>query len=292
MTMKNAWLTWTCLGMLAGGAGCAEDPQYIGAPMGASFALEFNGAAPAPMVVTLPFRQAVVDDPVEVMRRTDLATELGLAVDQIPYVRLDDVDLSVEWSMKNLEDCDAQVTFMINGGNQYFSYDPAVLQPDPDEPQPPPLLGRSAPIPVPASGLVTGVFREDQVLEASIDLELITRANYNPFRAGLEVNKDMPTVEIYSMPPPPPPGQEPAEPMPTGMFLPREAWGLMTSFSMAFDAQTTGQSCGGTAPHLVFEFTFRARDHERRVHEEGLDAPAGELIPYMPAVYGAMAPPP
>jgi hypothetical protein len=291
MTMSNTWLPRALAGVLvAGTAGCTEDPQYIGAPMGSSFALEFNGAAPAPMVVTLPFRMEVVQDPVEVMRRTDLATELGLTVDQIPYVLLDDVDVSIEWSMKNLEACAAQVSFSINGGNQYFMYDPVVLQPDPDEPQPPPLLGRSAPLPVPANGLITGVFREDQVLEASIDLELITRANYNPFRAGLEVNKDMTEVEIYTMPVVMP-GMVPPPPMPTGMFLPRAAWGLMTSFSMAFDAQTTDPSCGGTAPHLIFEFTFRARDHENRVHEEGLDAPPAELIPYMPAVYGAPPPP-
>jgi hypothetical protein len=44
---------------------------------------------------------------------------------------------------------------------------------------------------------------------------------------------------------------------------------------------------------VIWEFSFRARDHENRVHDEGLDAPAEELIPYMPAVYGAApAPPP
>jgi hypothetical protein len=85
--------------------------------------------------------------------------------------------VSLSWTIKNLTDSDGVARIHVNGGNEWFAYVPAafVIDPDDDE-EPPPLMG-NIPIPVPAGATVNGVFREDQVYEASIDLELITSAD-------------------------------------------------------------------------------------------------------------------
>jgi hypothetical protein len=272
------------LGLVAFGIGmaaCSSDPQYITPPPGMSFSLEFDsgsGVDVTPQIVTLPFRLETAEEAME--RAMDAAT---FGVD-VPFVKLEDVDLSVEWSIKNLLDCDSQATFEINGGNEYFTYDPTVFVIDPDEDEePPPLIGNMAPVPIPASATVTGVFREDQIREAAIDLELITRAHYNPFRALLEVNKNLEVMDIYteidlSVEDPPPQ-------MPTGMVIPKEAWAQMTQFSMSFAGQNNDPDQGCGAVHLVFEWNYRVRDQRGIVHDEGLDADPAELTAFAPVAY-------
>jgi hypothetical protein len=158
-----------------------------------------------------------------------------------------------------------------------------VIDPDDDE-EPPPLLGNMAPVSIPAGATVTGVFREDQIREAAIDLELITRAHYNPFRALLEVNKNLETMEIYtetdlSVDPPVPQ-------MGTGVFIPRQAWAQLTQFQMAFGGRGDSDSmnsCGSV--HFVFEWTYRIRDRRGILHDHLLDAMAGELYAFAPTPY-------
>lgn len=272
-------------------AGCSSDPQYIGPAPGTAFSLEFDSAsmtALTPQTVYLPFRLETADEATE---RADLAAMIGNGI-QVPYVNIDDVDVEIEWSVKNLLDCDSQVTFEINGGNEFFFYDPTVFVIDPEEDEePPPLLGNQAPIAVPGNATVTGVFREDQILEAAIDLELITRAHYNPFRALLEVNKNLETMEILtetdlSVDDPPPQ-------MGTGVFIPREAWAQLTRFDMSFAGNNNDPDPGCGDVHLVFEWDYRLRDHRGIVHEKGLDADPAELTPFNPVGYsppGAIVP--
>ena len=268
-----------------GVAACSSDPQYITPPPGTSFSLEFMGEAPAPQLVNMPFR---IETDEEQMERAMLAAEYGV---DVPFVKLEDVDLSIEWSVKNLLECDAQASFSINGGNEYFSYDPTVFVVDPDEDEePPPLIGNMAPVPVPANATVTGVFREDQIREAAIDLELITRAHYNPFRALLEVNKNLEEMEIYteidlSVEDPPPQ-------MGTGMFIPRDAWAQMVQFSMSFSGNNNDPDDGCGAVHLVFEWTYRIRDQRGILHDEGLDADVAELTAFAPVAYAPPGAPP
>jgi hypothetical protein len=275
------------LGFLLAGtlaAGCAEDPQYITPGPGTSFSMEFNSddeEPPAPVAVVLPFR---LETEQEAMERAELGAELMFDPEQIPLVTLDAVDLSIEWSIKNLSECDAQATFSINGGNQYFAYDPTVFVVDPEEDEPPPpLLGNMAPINVPASAVVTGVFREDQIREAAIDLDLITRAFYNPFRALLMVHKNIEEMEILTEVDI---SDEEAPPQTgTGMFIPPEAWAQLVQFSIAFAGEDNDpdEGCGGA--HLVLEWTFRARDHRGLVHDEGMDADPAELTAFAPVPY-------
>jgi hypothetical protein len=269
--------------------GCASDPQYITPATGQTFSMEYDGSAqeaPPPVMVQLPFR---LETEQEVMERNELATELMFAADQIPFVRLEDVDLSIEWSIKNLNaDCDAKAVFDINGGNQYFAYDPGQFA-DPDDPEamvPPPLLGYVAPTPVPGGAVVTGVFREDQIREAAIDIELITRANVNPFKALLEVNKNITEMPILT--PIVIVDDEPQPQTETGMFVPPEAWAQLIQFSISFSARNGDEVPEGCSPHLVMEWNFRARDQRGVLHDEGLDADPAELSVWTPTVFAPM----
>lgn len=286
-----SWRTslFAIVGGLGLAAGCSSDPQYVGPGPGTAFSLEFDSGSMTPLTpqtVYLPFRLETADEAAD---RATLATTLGV---DVPYVNIDDVDVEIEWSVKNLLDCDSQVTFEINGGNEYFFYDPTVFVIDPEEDEePPPLLGNQAPISVPGNATVTGTFREDQILEAAIDLELITRAHYNPFRALLEVNKNLDTMEILTETdisvddPPPQTG--------TGVFIPREAWAQLTRFDMSFAGNNNDPDPACGAVHLVFEWDYRLRDHRGIVHEKGLDADPAELTVFAPVGYappGALTP--
>jgi len=282
--MIRTTLGFALVGVLV--AGCSEDPQYITPAMGTSFSMEFDSTAmtpPPPVVTQLPFR---LEKPEEVMKRTELATQLMMAPDQIPFIRLDDVDLSIEWSIKNLLDCDAQARFAINGANQYFSYDPAAFADptDPDAMAPPPLIGNMAPIDIPANATVSGVFREDQIREAAIDLELITRASTNPFKALLEINKNDDTMEIYMLVPSTTPG-EPPEYVGTGVFIPKQAWAQLIQFDVSFSGtpNSSDPMCGSA--HMVMEWEFRARDHRGVVHDHGMDADPAELTVFTPTPF-------
>jgi hypothetical protein len=68
--------------------------------------------------------------------------------------------------------------FTLLGGNEFGDYQPMLFidptKPIGDQAPPPPLLG-SAPIPLEAHEVKNGFFREDEIHEASIDLEAITR---------------------------------------------------------------------------------------------------------------------
>ena len=66
-----------------------------------------------------------------------------------------------------------------------------MLDPNDDEAPPTPgLLAATSRSTSPADGEVSGLFTEDQLREASIDLDQITRGNVNPFAAMLTINKN------------------------------------------------------------------------------------------------------
>lgn len=251
-----------CFAVIAGAlwsGGCTADPEYVPAPSG----LEVN--APNSMVTLatetfdLPIRLERDD---EAMKRADLAAQLGV---EVPYVRIDDMFVSIEWTIKNLEDSDGTARIKVNGGNEFFYYVPLdfVIDPEEDE-EPPPLMG-DIPITVPANGMINGVFREDSVREAALDLELITRGGYNPFAAVLEVQEDM--TEFT----------DPA----TMATIPVDAFAGLVRFEVNFTANR----------HMVMEYTIRIRDDRGILHKDLLDAPAGELTVFNPAEFTPPPPP-
>jgi hypothetical protein len=202
------------------GAGCAEDPQYLEPPEGAleGGLVDADGAPQrATATLTLPIEEESMED---AMERAALAAELMI---DVPYVRIGDLEVSVEWSLENRDSRPGKVRVSLNGGNEYFYYDPASFQlagADEEAPEPPELAG-DIPLDVPAMGRISGVFREDQVAELSFDLDQITRGNVNPFRAVLQIDEDakqfqpMTAVDPVAMPD--------VMPMPMGPPIPRRA---------------------------------------------------------------------
>ena len=93
-----------------------------------------------------------------------------------------------------------------------------------------------------AAGLYDGVFREDQLLEAAIDLDQITRGNINMFAATLVVNKNDPSFQPMSAQLPPPMGSNQAPPQnPMGSAVPRAAFRQFVRIDMVLktDAHMT-----------------------------------------------------
>jgi hypothetical protein len=258
------------------GVGCANDPVYIPAPM------KLEGGVPDAMgqpgevkdSLQLPIKTESASDQA---KRTALAAKLMV---DVPYVKVGDLEIEVEWTIKNVSDKNGQAEIELNGANELFSYDPSiiVLNPDDEEAPPTPGLGGDVPIDVPAGGTVSGLFTEDQVREASIDLDQITRGNVNPFRATLTISKNAKTFQPMT---PPMPGDETYMQTPTGSPIPREAFAGITRIDVVFKPST----------EMTLEYNVRVRDVRGIMHDLLLTAVTekpGELQPFEPEVYNPM----
>jgi len=254
--------------------GCANDPLYIPAPM----TMEAGVADMTGMLTTakaslqLPIKTETAAD---AMKRAALAATLAPVL--VPYVRVDDLQVDLEWTIKNLDAKAGQAKIQLNGANEFFSYDPSILNLAPDDPEAPktPGLSGDIPIDVPASGEVSGLFTEDELREASIDLDQITRGNVNPYRAILTISKNAKSFQPMT---PPMPAVKDYVPTPVGPPIPRDAFALMTRIDLVFKPNT----------HMTLEFNVRVRDLRGIMHPLLLTAVTqkpGELQQFMPAVY-------
>jgi hypothetical protein len=136
-------------------------------PMGGGFAADTD-------LYVLPIRQPTMEE------RTALNDEqrAKMLMMDVPWVGTRDFAVQIEYSLKNLDDGRTTVTFSVSGGNEFGDYVPD-LYVDPnaqeeDQQPPPPLLG-GTPIELTGHETRLGVIREDQISEASLDLEAITR---------------------------------------------------------------------------------------------------------------------
>jgi len=265
---------------LGGLAGCANDPLYLPAPM----TMEAGARDTTGMLVEakaslqLPIKTESASD---LMKRTALGEKLGITV---PYVKIGDLETEVEWTIKNLDTMPGQAKIQLNGANELFSYDPTliVLAPDDEEAPPTPGLDGDIPINVPAGGTVTGLFTEDNLREAAIDLDQVTRGNVNPFRAMLTISKNATSFQPLTMPMP---DVEDYMQTPLGPAIPREAFAAMTRIDLVFKPDT----------HMVLEFNVRVRDLRGIMHDLLLAAVTqkpGELQPFMPMAYTVGVTPP
>ena len=257
------------------GAGCANDPVYLPGPL----ALEAGAADATGMTTTasaqhvLPIRLERDDEAAE---RATRAAELGV---EVPYVKVGDIEVSVEWTIRNLDLMNAGTAIVqLNGANEAFAYDPTLIYlGDPDEVPPAPGLAGDVPIHVEPGAMVTGLFREDQLREASIDLDQITRANLHPFAATLQVHKDLELIQPLS---PPMPGVDGYVQTPEGDPIPREAFRQIIRVDLVFKPDRP----------MVLEYTIRVRDPRRIMHEL-LDAAVteapDELTAFAPAAFAA-----
>lgn len=264
-------------------AGCTNDPSYVSCGTAAMTDVcvldtanstgmdETAGARGSLHVPVRPPDDALTED------RADLQATLPSDV-VVPVYRLDQYDLSVEYVVTNLDNSPGQFKIQLNGANEESAWDPALIVPaDDDDPPTPPLAG-GIPIDIAANGQVTGVFREDQLVEAAIDLDQITRGNINPFAATLKINKDDDAIQPLTRVLPPPPGSnEPPMQMPMGSPIPRAAFRQIVRVDLVL--QTLG-------PHLTMEYSLRVRPHVANViHDHGMNAPTNEVAIFDPAPY-------
>lgn len=255
--LTNTVLASTCLAAGVFAAGCTNTPTYLEPREALEVGIPDTEITEATTTLVLPVRPETM---AEEEQRARLEESLGV---DVPIVTVDDISVSIEWTIKNLSDSDGVARVHLNGGNESFLYVPEnfVIDPEEDE-EPPPLVG-NIPIPVPALGTVSGVIREDQIREAAVDMELITRGGYNPFAALLQFNRE--TVEVQAA---------------DGSIVPEIAFGQLVQYDLRFLANR----------HMVFEYQLRARDHEDVLHELLLDAPEGETIDFAPVEF--QPPPP
>lgn len=264
--------------------GCASDPVYLPSPMivEAGMPGDMGMLVEGRSSLLLPILLETDEDRIE---REQQQALLDPAI-EIPYVKLGDLEVQVEWTIKNLEDREGKATIALNGANQFYAYDPSlfVVSADDEAPETPGLAG-DIPLPLAPLGQRSGVFTEDELREASIDLDQITRGNINPFRARLTISKHAESFEQLS-PPTFDANGEPVPPTPTGLVFPRATFAQMLRIDLVFKPDR----------HMVLEYTVRVRDMRGGlVHELGVDAltdPAAmaELEPFDPASY-AFAPP-
>lgn len=260
-------------------AACSADPIYVQPPRGLEVGTGMDGdTGVATELLALPFDLDKLMSVDYQRERVELLTELNarvdpdVAEDQLPLVRLDQLDVSIEWSIRNLADEPGQARIRVNGANQYYLYVPTAFVVDPEEDEEPPPLAGNIPIAVPPQGTVSGVFREDQLREAAVDLELITRGGLNPFAAMLNVHEDIQsTADVPYVAYPPDQDPPPAAPPP----LPIEAFGHLVQIEMTFQADR----------HMVLEYTVRVRDPDELLHDELLAADPAELMVFMPAAF-------
>ncbi len=260
--------------------GCANDPVYLPSPttIDAGEMMDMEGnLLPGVGTLTIPVKRETTKDAADRMRRQALITDPMVV---LPYIQVDDLEISVEWTIKNLTDKPGNATVQLNGANQFFRYDPSMIALSTDnEAPPPPGLDGDIPLDIPANGTLSGLFTEDNLREAAIDLDQITRGNINPFRATLTISKN---IEMFAQ-------LEPlmfdmdGEPLPqatTGVVFPREAIPAILEADLVFKPDR----------HMTLEFTVRVRDiRGDMLPDKLLSAPMADLEPFMPADFSIMA---
>lgn len=264
-------------------AGCANDPTYVSCGMAAANDVcALDTANSTGMDETAGARGSLhvpVRPPDAALTKQQMDLQATMPSDVVvPTYRLDQYDLSVEYVVTNLDAAPGQFKIQLNGANEEASWDPSLIVPADDEAPPTPPLAGGIPTDIAANAQVTGVFREDQLLEAAIDLDQITRGNINPFAATLIINKDDDMIQPLTPAAPPPPGSnEPPMQSPMGNPVPRAAFRQLVRVDLVL--QTLG-------PHLTMEYSLRVRPHtDNVIHDHGMNAPANELAIFDPAPY-------
>jgi len=274
------------LALVALATGCANDPVYVECPDAPTDptclrSIEAGQDDGTGMIVEEAKTRLLLpinpEKPEDAEQRATRTAELGV---DVPYVKLGDIEVSVEWTITNLEDIEGIALVELDGATEFFEYDPdmIVLSTD-DEAPPSPGLDGNIPIHIPPNGSISGLFREDQVREASIDLEQVTRGNVNPFAATLRVNKNDTQIQPFL---PFDPMDPEAGPMidPNAVPIPREAFAGMIRIDLVFTPNR----------HMRLDYNVRIRDIRGEMMNELLmAADPAELHPFAPMPYAVMA---
>ncbi len=267
--------------------GCANDPQYVqcgtsdtddtclldstNAVMMGMGEMAFSAVKGSLHVPVKPLDADLMKT------QADLQKTMPDGVD-VPMYRLDQYDVSVEYTLKNLDDEPATVKIQLNVANELFSWDPSLIMPAGDEAPPAPGLQGDIPIDIQAKGEIDSLFREDQLLEAAIDLDQISRGNINMSAATLSINKNDDSFQPLSAAEPPPMGStEPPMQTADGPAVPRAAFRNVVRVDMVLKPDDH---------HVQLQFDVRVRPHvDNVIHDMGMNAPVAELTILDPAAF-------
>jgi hypothetical protein len=259
--------------------GCTEELQYVPcSDMGPApndlCRLEADGdtVTEAKGSVHVPIKPEGAWKTSDRERRAELQAAVDPSIEVAVY-RLEHYDLSVEWTVTNLSSAASEFRVDLNGANEAFTYDPSliILDPTDDEAPPTPPLAGNIPINIGPNATISGTFREDQLVEAAIDLDQISRGNVNPFRATLTTSRHDDSFQ-------------PVTPYdyvtmtggdPVGPAVPSVAWRQLVRIDLVFKPMA----------NMVLEYTVRVRERVEVIHDMGLNAPDGEIVVLDPAPY-------
>jgi hypothetical protein len=163
------------LGVLALAAGCtANNPTYFPA-MGPLEAGGMGMAGEATTVVTLPFR---TPDASEMAALDQASTARGY---RVPWLRRDQVALSISYTIANLDSTAGNAQLLINGASELASYDRAAIAMSVAmaavNNEAPDVLSliEVTPVTLQPGQSLSGLVREDDFAEAELDLDAIGR---------------------------------------------------------------------------------------------------------------------
>ena len=127
----------------------------------------------------LDFRAPAPDELAEL--RPDGSTPM----EQIPWIRRDDVELSVRYRLENRSDAPIRAFVLVDGATEFFDWNPIGFfgmggGEDANEVPFPSLLG-FFPLSLEPGEVREGEFREDDLREAMLDLDVLTRFCGGPF---------------------------------------------------------------------------------------------------------------
>ncbi len=192
------------------------------------------------LLYVIPVREPTMDEQTALVNEQ---TALGLQ-QPIPWAGTRDFDIEIQYSIKNLDNNKVQAIFTVNGGSEFGDFLPANYV-DPtvrvqDRTPPPSLLG-GTPIDLAANETKSGVFREDQVGESTLDLEAIIRypVAAGPIATAFQVLLRNSTASRTGL-----------DAIPEGDVIP--AW---VRYQMTLSA--TG--------HVVLDYAVRVRDHSNKL---------------------------
>ena len=98
---------------------------------------------------------------------------------QNPWIKADDIDIAVEWTLTNDTDQPLTAWVMLDGASEFYDWNPVEMYgmaggEDGDEIAFPSLLGFT-PLRLEPNEVMRGEFREDDIREAMYDLDVLTR---------------------------------------------------------------------------------------------------------------------
>jgi hypothetical protein len=236
---------------LALAACSANEPAYYPAPA----PVEIGGMDMAAnfAAVDLPFRPPAADERAHLDQESQ---RLGYGV---PWLRGDEIALSVLYTVTNLGDTTAQAQLEVDGANEFANYDVVALRAAADaaavnnDDQAEILPLTAVPLLVPAGGKVSGVLREDDFQEMALDLDALSRFGAVPAAVILNDSRQS-RVGLDMLPP-------------SGYVRP------------SFFRVRLALVGGG---HLRLEFIVRVRDGERQLLLTGGEPFAPDPPAYMP----------